>query len=71
MPGRLAGEDADDRERDEADADGVTDGPGDGHGNQHEGDWYDLFEILEVDMLEPGEHEYADVDQSRGGCGRG
>ena len=51
---------------DQRQSDAVTDGAGDGHGQQHHRHRQQLGQVGEVDVPQVGEHQDAHVDQRRG-----
>ena len=67
----LAGEDLDHGVGDQAQTDGVADGAGHGHTDEHDGHRQHLIHIVEVDVLEALEHQHADVDERGGGRSAG
>ena len=67
----LAGEHLDKGVGDEAQADGVADGAGDRHTDEHDGHRQHLVHVAEVHILEALEHQNADIDQRGGGRSAG
>ena len=67
----LAGEHLDDGVGDQAQADGVADGAGNGHSNEHHGNGDHLVHVAEVHVLQAHKHQHAHVDQGGGGGCRG
>ena len=67
----LAGEHLDEGVGDEAEADGVADGAGDRHTDEHDRHGQHLVHIAEVHILEALEHQNADIDERSGGRSAG
>ena len=56
---------------DQADADCVTNGTGDGHTDEHQRHGHDLIHIVEIHILQSLQHQNAHIDQGSGsGCCR-
>ena len=49
----------------------MADRAGDGHCNQHQRDRNDFGHVVEVDVLQAGNHQDTDIDQRRRGCSSG
>ena len=67
----LAGKDLDDGVGDEAQADGVADGAGNRHPDEHQGDGDHLVQVVKLHVLEAHEHQHTHIDEGGGGGGGG
>ena len=67
----LAAEDLHDGVADQADADGMADGAGDRHTDEHQRHGHHLVHVVEIHLLQALEHQNAHIDQGCGGSGSG